>query len=142
MNDVQNQTRSPSPPAPTRSRSVISKIFGAYGLLWMLAFTVMATLLRWLTDGLLADASPYSFYYLSVVLTSLVARMGSAMMAVILGGLCAHFFWVEPRFKMDFLNTSQIAQLVVFVLVATSCALAVTAARVLRIFDYISTDDD
>ena len=108
----------------------------------MVAFTALATLLRWVTDGLLADQAPYSYYYLSVVLTALVAPMGSSILAVILGGVCAHYIWVEPRLSMAFANTSQIAQLGVFIFVATLCAFAVAAARVLRVFDYIATDDD
>ena len=110
--------------------------------MWVVVFTAMATLLRWLTDGLLADAAPFSFYYLSVVLTALLAPMGSSILAVILGGLCGHFIWVVPRFSMVFMNTSQVAQLVVFGVVATLCARAVAAARVFRIFDYFETDDD
>ena len=110
--------------------------------MWVVAFTALATVLRWGTDGLLADASPFSFYYLSVVLTALLARIGSAISAVILGALCGHFLWVVPRFSMEFVNTSQIAQLLVFLVVATLCALAVAAARVLRVFDYIDTPDD
>ena len=110
--------------------------------MWVVVFTAMATLLRWFTDGLLADTSPFSFYFLSVVLTALVAPMGSSILAVILGGLCGHFIWVVPRLSMVFLNTSQVAQLVVFAVIATLCALAVAAARVFRIFDYFETDDD
>ena len=110
--------------------------------MWVVAFTAMATLLRWLTDGLLADTSPFSFYYLSVVLTALAAPMGSSILAVILGGLCGHFIWVNPRLSMAFLNTSQVAQLVVFIVVATLCALAVPAARLFRVFDYLETRDD
>ena len=68
-------------------------------------------------DGLLADSSPFSFYYLSVVITALLTRFGSAVLAVILGGLCGHFLWVVPRFSMDFLGTNQIAQIVVFIVV-------------------------
>ena len=142
MNDVQNQMRTPPSSDRPRRRSRFEKMFGRLGPVWVVAFTALATLLRWATDGLLADQAPFSFYYLSVVLTALLARFGSAISAVILGGLCGHFLWVVPRFSMDFLNKSQIAQLVIYILVATLCALAVAAARVLRVFDYIGTDDD
>lgn len=142
MNDLQNQLRTPSAPARSHLRSIFEKVFGRMGPVWVVTFTVLATVLRWATDGLLADSSPYSFYYLSVVLTALLARFGSAISAVILGGLCGHFLWVVPRFSMEFLNKSQVAQLVIYILVATLCALAVAAARVLRVFDYIGTDDD
>jgi K+-sensing histidine kinase KdpD len=110
--------------------------------LWVVAFTAVATLLRWATDGVLETHAPFSFYYVSVVLTALVAPMGSSILAVILGGVCGHFLWVEPRISLEFLNTSQAAQLIVYIFVASLCALAVTAARVLRLFDYIDTPDD
>ena len=139
---MQNQLRTQPAPARSHLRSTFEKVFGRLGPVWVVAFTALATVLRWGTDGLLADASPFSFYYLSVVLTALLARIGSAISAVILGALCGHFLWVVPRFSMEFVNTSQIAQLLVFLVVATLCALAVAAARVLRVFDYIDTPDD
>ena len=142
MKDAQNQLRTPPAPVRSRLRSTIEKVFGKWGPMWVVAFTALATVLRWVTDGLLTDAAPFSFYYLSVVLTALLARIGSAISAVILGALCGHFLWVVPRFSMEFLNTSQIAQLLVFIVVATLCALSVAAARVLRVFDYIDTSDD
>lgn len=139
---MRNQLNTPPPTDKPRRRSRFEKVFGRFGLMWVVLFTVIATLLRWLTDGFLADASPYSFYYLSVVLTALVAPMGSSVFAVILGGLCGHFIWVAPRLSMVFLNTSQVAQLVVYILVATLCAFAVAAARLLRVFDYFESDGD
>ena len=142
MNDVTNQLRTPPPPDRLRLRSTLEKVFGRWGPAWGVAFTALATVLRWVADGLLGDASPYSFYFLSVVLTALLARIGSAMLAVILGALCGHYIWILPRFSMEFLNTSQVAQLVVFIVVATLCAFAVAAARVLRVFDYIDNPDD
>ena len=142
MNDVKNKLSTPPPPARPHLRSTFEKVFGRFGPVSVVGFTALATVLRWVTDGLLADASPFSFYYLSVVLTALMARISSAITAVILGGLCGHFLWVIPRFSMAFLNTSQVAQLVVFIVVATLCALAVAAARVLRVFDYLDTPDD
>ena len=142
MKDALDDPATPPPPARLHPRSAFEKVFGKFGLLWVVAFTALATVLRWSTDGLLADSSPFSFYYLSVVLTALVARIGSSVVAVLLGGMCAHFLWVVPRFSWQFLNTAQIAQFVVFILVATLCALAVAAARILRIFDYVLTEDD
>lgn len=139
---MRNQLNTPPPTDKPRRRSRFEKVFGRFGLMWVVLFTVIATLLRWLTDGLLADSAPFSLYYLSVVLTALVAPMGSSIFAVILGGLCGHLIWVAPRLSMVFLNTSQVAQLVVYILVATLCALAVVAARFLRVFDYFDTDDD
>lgn len=142
MNDAPNQLTTPPAPARSQLRMTFEKVFGRLGPVWAVAFTALATLLRWLTDGLLADASPFSFYYLSVVLTALLARIGSAISAVILGALCGHFLWVAPRLSLEFLNTSQIGQFWVFIAVATLCALAVVAARVLRVFDYLNTVDD
>lgn len=107
-----------------------------------MAFTALATLLRWGSDGLLADHAPFSFYFLSVVLTALVSPMGSSFLAVLFGGLCGHLLWVEPRFSLAFQDKSQVAQLVVYVFVASLCALSVAAARILRVCDYIDTPDN
>ena len=123
-------------------RSAFEKVFGRLGLVWVVVFTALATLLRWGTDGLLGDTSPFSFYYLSVVLTALVARIGSALVAVILGGLCGHFLWVEPRLSLEFANTSQVAQLAVFNFVATLCAFAVSAARIFRVIDDVDSQSN
>jgi len=119
-----------------------TQVFGRFGLVWALAFTVLASLLRWGTDRLLADASPFSFYYLSVVLTALVARIGSAIVAVILGGATAHFLWVEPRFTFQFLDNTQVAQLVIYVIVATLCGFAVSLARFYGALDYLNKASD
>lgn len=134
--------KTPAPSDRPRVRSRFEKMFGKWGLAWVVAFTAVATLLRWATDGLLASNAPFSFYFLSVVLTALVAPIGSSILAMILGGLCAHYLWVEPRFSLEFVNAGQVTQLVVYIVVASLCALAVTAARVLRLFDYIDTPDD
>jgi K+-sensing histidine kinase KdpD len=138
MNSCQNQLTTPAPADAPRRRSRFERVFGRSGLLWVLAFTAMATLLRWATDGFLESTAPFSFYYLSVVLTALAAPMGSSFLAVILGGLCAHYLWVS----LEFLTTAQVAQLVVYMIVASLSALVVTAARVLRLFDYIDYPDD
>ena len=134
--------KTPPPSDTPRVRGRFEKTFGKLGLVWAVAFTAVATLLRWAADGLLVSNAPFSFYFLSVVLTALVAPISSSMLAMILGGLCAHYLWVEPRLSMEFMNASQVAQLVVYILVASLCALAVTTARVLRLFDYIDTPDD
>ena len=142
MNETQNEPKTPPAPGPTRLEGLLKKVFGRFGLLWAAGFTVLATLLRWSTDGFLGEASPFTFYFLSVVLTALVTRLGPALVAVILGAFCGQFLWVTPRLSMALLNTSQVAQLLVYLAVATSCALAVVAARVLRLVDYIDTSDD
>jgi len=142
VNDTQSQLKSSAPHESPRPRSLLEKVFGRMGPLFALAFTAMATLLRWASDGLLADHAPFSFYFLSVVLTALVSPMGSSFLAVVLGALCGHLLWVEPRFSLTFLDKSQVAQIVVYILVATLCALAVAAARVLRVSDYIDTPDN
>ena len=131
----------PRTTALSHAQAIFATVFGQFGPLWAVAFTVLATLVRWTTDPWLVDASPFSFYYLSVVLTALLSRMGSAMLAVILGALAGQWLWVAPRVSLEFQNTSQIAQLVVFLIVATGCGLAVATARLLRIFDYVGTED-
>jgi K+-sensing histidine kinase KdpD len=142
MNDKPAQPKTTPAPARTRVRGIMERVLGRHGLVWAMGFTALATLLRWGTDAVLADNAPFSFYYLSVVLTALVSRMGSAAVAVILGGVCGHFLWVTPRFSFVFLDKSQVAQLVVYFVVATLCALAVALARILRVADYLDTPDD
>lgn len=142
MTDTPAQSKQPPAPNRSRRRGLFVRVFGRYGIAWAVSFTVVATLLRWGTDVFLADNAPFSFYYLSVVLTAQVSRIGPAIVAVILGALCGHFLWVTPRLTFSFLGTPQIAQLVVFVVVATLCSLAVSLARILRVADYIDTSDE
>ena len=142
MDDLKNPLKTPPLSDRPSRRSRIQTLFGKWGPVWAVAFTTVASLLRWATDGILADHAPFSFYYLSVVLTALVAPMGSSILAVILGGACGHYIWVQPRLSLEFLDNGQRAQLVVYIFVATPCALAVTAARLLRLFDYMDAPDD
>jgi PAS domain S-box-containing protein len=56
-----------------------------------------ATLLRLLLDPVLGDHSPYSTYFLAIIVTAWYAGFGPALFAVALGALAADDFFITPR---------------------------------------------
>lgn len=132
-----------SEPCPTGSpeRRIWLKLFGRFGILWATGFTAAATVLRWALDGWLTDAAPFSFYYLSVVLAALAGRLGCGILGVVMGAICGHYLWVEPRLSFQFTAASQYAQLGVFVFVGLLNAVAVATARTFRIFEDLNRFD-
>ncbi len=104
----------------------------AFPLCLIVAAAAAATLLRWLLDPLLADLSPFSTYYLAVAVAAILGGVRVASLTALACALAAHYFWVEPRGSLTFLNKSQMAQLFVFVLEAAIIAGSVSVIRFLN----------
>jgi len=56
--------------------------------------------LRWLLEPVLKDKLPYSFFYVSIILTAWIAGIWEAVLAVFLGFLAAEVFLIEPRWSL------------------------------------------
>jgi PAS domain S-box-containing protein len=62
---------------------------------------VLATLARWLLDGVLGDHLLFLGYYVAVVISAWVGGFGPALLADVLGCLFASFFFLPPRYSLD-----------------------------------------
>ena len=111
--------------------------FNPYAL--QLCFIVLsagvATAIRWLLDPLLSDLSPFSTYYLAVVVAAMLGGFRVALVTAVFCALAAHFFWVEPRLSLAFLGKGQLAQVGVFLVEATLISGAVSVVKFLRMED-------
>jgi len=56
--------------------------------------------LRWLLEPVLQGKLPYSFFYVSIIVTAWIAGIWEAVLAVVLGFLAAEFFLIEPRWSL------------------------------------------
>lgn len=92
---------------------------------------VFATLLRWLLDPWLAGQSPFSPYYFVVAVAAIIGGLRTAVITALVCGIAADYFWVEPRFSLEFLNTGQVVQLLVFFGEAILISMAVSWVRFL-----------
>jgi K+-sensing histidine kinase KdpD len=57
----------------------------------------LATWLRLLLDPVLNDQVPFPTFFLAMLLTAWYGGMWPALLAVILGALCADYFLMPPR---------------------------------------------
>lgn len=92
---------------------------------------VSATLLRWLLDPWLAGQSPFSPYYFVVAVAAIIGGLRTAVITALVCGIAADYFWVEPRFSLEFLNRGQVVQLLVFIGEAILISMAVSWVRFL-----------
>ena len=61
--------------------------------------------MRWLLEPALHGKLPYSFFYVAIILTAWNAGVWEAVVAVVLGGLAAEWFFVEPRWSFAITGT-------------------------------------
>ena len=52
--------------------------------------------------SLSGTAAPYGTFYLAIIVTITLAGRGPAMVAALLGGLAANYFFIAPRFSFQF----------------------------------------
>lgn len=82
-----------------------------------------ATALRLAFDPLLRDDQQFFTYYLAVIVSAWFGGLGPALLALILGGLIGHYYFVEPRFTLTFADVADAMRVAMFVSVAGSIAL-------------------
>jgi signal transduction histidine kinase len=80
----------PLPPGNTLYRS-----FQRYGA--AILAVAAATLLRKWLDPILGARAPFSTYYLAVMVIAWYARLGPALLTIVLGAGLANYFFIEPR---------------------------------------------
>jgi PAS domain S-box-containing protein len=66
---------------------------------YLIAFAVvlLATLARWLLDPLMKERGPFLTYFIAVGVAGWIGGAGPGLVALILGGLAADYFFIPPR---------------------------------------------
>jgi signal transduction histidine kinase len=67
-----------------------------------LAIVGIATGIRWSFDAALGDAQAYTFYFAAIAITSWYAGFWPSIAAILLSYLAAHWFFIQPRYKLNF----------------------------------------
>lgn len=76
--------------------------------------TSLALGCRLLLDPYLGDHLPYATFFLSIAFTTWYAGVSASLIATLLGGLAAVWFFVPPRFSLDMTDLSQQVGLVLY----------------------------
>ena len=75
-----------------------------YGL--ALLCVVLALLLRYLLDPFVGGRVPFSTFFVATIFSAWYCRLGPALIALMLGGVLASYFFIEPRGSLS-LHQSQ-----------------------------------
>ncbi len=59
--------------------------------------TILATVLRKMLDPVLQDVTPFSAYFVAIMLTAWYGGLGPSLLALVSGALLASYLFVEPR---------------------------------------------
>lgn len=84
----------------------------------------LATLIRWLLDPYLQNATPFLTYFIGVLLVALIAGLGPALAAIAASAVIAWYLFIPPRFSFD-LGKREAVILGAFVGAAAAMALVV-----------------
>src|SRR4051812_41164732 len=67
------------------------------GYFWAPLTTAAAFALRWLMHPLLQEEIPYETFYVAVLISARYGGIGSGLLAMVLGGISAVYFFVPPH---------------------------------------------
>jgi PAS domain S-box-containing protein len=82
---------------------------------------LLATALRFWLRGLL-HPQPFPTFFLAVLLVAVMAGPGPVILATVLSGVCAVFFFMEPSGAPTFLLTSDLIRLIIFTVIGFGVA--------------------
>lgn len=101
------------------NRSTIELVAGhwAMGYVTAIASTGLVVCGRALLDPWLNEECPFSLFYLSVLLTAWISGSGPAILAIVLGTICAAYFFIEPEGDFSVDSAPEVVQLVMYVFV-------------------------
>ncbi len=102
---------------PQLSRSV----FARYGYMTLVVIT--AVLLTMLLQPLLGPEAPLLLFWPTVMFAAWYGGLGPGLLATLLSGLAATFFFVEPRHSLLVHSKAELAELMVFLLSGTLISL-------------------
>lgn len=87
------------------------------------ACVVVATLLRLSLQPALGDNFPFITYFIAVVFTAWLYRIGPALAATALGAAAAEYFFMPPRFSFALASPDDVRGIVIFTLCCVAIAL-------------------
>jgi len=74
-------------------------------------------------------AAPYATFYLAIILTLTLAGRGPAIVAALLGGLAANYFFVAPRFSFEYSQPADLLWAFFYLLISATLIAAFEAQR-------------
>jgi PAS domain S-box-containing protein len=83
----------------------------------------LATLLRMWLRPALGDGFPFITYFLAVVFTAWLCRLGPALAATALGALAADYFFLPPFYSFGLATPDDVRALILFILNCTAITL-------------------
>jgi PAS domain S-box-containing protein len=83
----------------------------------------VATLLRLSLQPALGDNFPFITFFIAVVFTAWLYRLGPALAATALGALAAEYFFMPPRFSFALASADDVRGLIIFTLCCVAVAL-------------------
>jgi len=87
---------------------------------------VVALLIRLALDPWLGNAEPFAFFYAAVGLVAWRLGWGPAMLALMLGYLTAHWFFLPPRYALALEDFADIVELLTYFFVTGTIVLLIT----------------
>src|SRR5262245_24445186 len=88
---------------PGAWRAVLAELRANYSAyLVSLGTVVLATVLRIGLDPVLGDHHPFTLYFGSVAIAAWYGGFGPAVMAIVLSYFSADWFFITPRFQINF----------------------------------------
>lgn len=108
---------SKSTPRRTKKRGAfISQRGKEYGI--AIGTTLLAFLLRLSLDSYLNDRLAHAAFLVAIAITTWYGGIGSSLLAVLLGGLIANWFFLHPRYTFSFTDLEDQAGIAVYLTVS------------------------
>src|SRR5262245_49127774 len=105
------------PPPPPRRRSALAR----YG--FAVASVVVATGLRAALTPLVDDQFPFVTFFPAVLLAAWYGGLGPALLATVLGGVSATFFFLEPALSLEVAGSRSRQSIVVYGVISAAVVL-------------------
>jgi K+-sensing histidine kinase KdpD len=96
------------------------------------AAVVLATAVRLSIVALSGSEAPYATFYLAIIITVCLAGRGPAILATLLGGLAADYFFIESPETFAFWHPRNALWAVTYLIVSATLIAAIEAQRKFR----------
>ena len=109
------------PPSRPAKRGIPPRLQRAkeYGI--AVCATLLAFFLRLSLDAyLVEDHLVYSGFLVAVAVTTWYGRIGPSLVAVVLGGLIANWFFIPPKYELSFTGLAEQAGIIIYLTVSFS----------------------
>jgi PAS domain S-box-containing protein len=118
---VRPRVRAPAAVLGAKVQSFPRPLWLRYGV--AVVCVVAATLLRLSLQPALGDNFPFITFFIAVVFTAWLCRLGPALAATALGTLAAEYFFMQPRFSFALASADDVRGIAIFTLSCVAVAL-------------------